>query len=272
MLEAAFWGFVGGSALIIGAEVAFRFALSQLVVGLVMAFGIGTLISSIAFELVEASLEVADAWLTWLGLATGAITFFLGDRAIARMGSPSKNDAALTDETGDAGGRSGVGQSETGEADSAETEDGEGRNGSSGMGIALGAALDGVPESAALGISLAAGGGISVPLLAAIWISNFPESLGSSGSMVKSGRTKGWVRSLWWRIALVGTVAAALGYWVITISDTPTGAFVQTFAAGALLTMIADEMAPEAFGKASLYTGLATTAGFVLAVFLGTLE
>ena len=70
----------------------------------------------------------------------------------------------------------------------------------------------------------------------------------------------------------VSTLAAAVGYWVISNTSEPTGAFVQAFAAGALLTMIADEMGPQAFGKSALFTGLATTAGFVLAVFLVTLE
>lgn len=265
MLEAALWGFVGASALVIGVEIAFRFRLSPMVIGLIMAFGVGTLISSIAFELVEESLEVAEPWLVWLGLITGAVTFFLGDRAISRAADASSKKKAAV-----AAGPSRDAAVSPRDGGDAEDDDGDAANGS-GMAIALGAALDGVPESAALGMSLAAGGGVSAPLLAAIWISNLPESLGSSMGMIKSGHSARWVRWLWWRIALMSTGAAAIGYWVITISDTATGAFVQTFAAGALLTMIADELAPEAFGKASLYTGLATTAGFVLAVLLGTL-
>ncbi len=155
-----------------------------------MAFGVGTLISSIAFELVEESLQVAEPWLVWVGLITGAATFFLGDRAISR--------AAVAVDDGD-------------------------DEGSSGMAIALASTLDGVPESAALGMSVAASGGVSAPVLAAVWISNFPESLGSTVGMVTSGRDKGWIRWPWWRIALMSTVAAAVGYWVVTISDTATG-------------------------------------------------
>ena len=245
MLEAAFWGLIAASALVIGAEIAFAFKLSRMAIGLVMAFGVGTLISSIAFELVEPSLALAEGWVVAAGLAVGAVVFFLGDRAIARMGG-SKRKSADGDESG-------------------ESEDG-------GMGIALGSALDGIPESAALGMSIATTGGVSIALLAAIWISNLPESLGSSVGMIKTGRPKHWVRGLWWSIAMVCTVSAALGFWIISSVDPATGAVVQAFAAGALLTMIADEMAPEAFGKSALYTGLATTAGFILAVFLGTLE
>jgi ZIP family zinc transporter len=130
MLEAAFWGFIGASALVIGAEVAFAFKLSRMVIGLIMAFGIGTLVSSISFELVEESLEVSEGWLVGLGLAVGAVAFFLGDRAIARMGGSGRKNPDGAEEGG----------------------------GDSGLGIALGSALDGIPETAALGISLAAGG------------------------------------------------------------------------------------------------------------------
>lgn len=243
MLEAAFWGFIGASALMLGAEVAFRFNLSRMTIGLIMAFGIGAMISAIAFELVVPAMEAADGWLVALSVLLGAGVFFLGDRAVANLGGSKRKNPDAQDEGG----------------------------GDSGMGIALGSVLDGVPESAALGMSLV-GGAVSPALLASIWLSNFPESLGSSVNMLKSGRSKKWVRLLWFSIALVSAVSAAVGYAVVNGTDALTGAVVQAFAAGALLAMVVDEMAPEAFGKSRLYTGLATSAGFVLALFLTSLE
>jgi ZIP family zinc transporter len=90
--------------------------------------------------------------------------------------------------------------------------------------------------------------------------------------MAKSGKTKTWIRILWLGIAGVSALSAAIGFAIVNGTDARTGAVVQAFAAGALLTMIADEMAPEAFGKSALYTGLATSAGFVLALFLTSFE
>jgi ZIP family zinc transporter len=77
---------------------------------------------------------------------------------------------------------------------------------------------------------------------------------------------------LWLTIAGVSALSAAIGYAVVNSVDAATGAVVQAFAAGALLAMVVDEMAPEAFGKSQLYTGLATASGFVLALFLTSLE
>ena len=49
-----------------------------------------------------------------------------------------------------------------------------------GPALALGAFLDGIPEQAVLGIGLASGEGVSVGLLAAIFVSNLPEAIGSA--------------------------------------------------------------------------------------------
>ena len=144
--------------------------------------------------------------------------------------------------------------------------------GSSGLGIVLGTVLDGIPESAVLGITMATGGAVSFSLLASIWNSNFPESLGATVGLEKVSMPRRSIRLMWWGIVLVSGLAAALGYLVVSQSSDKNGAFVQAFAAGALLTMIADEMAQEAFERAAKAAGLATTLGFILALFLTSLE
>lgn len=243
ILEAAFWGLVGASALVVGAEVAFRFNLSSKVIGLIMAFGVGALISSVSFELVLPSLENATTLQVSLGLLVGALTFFIGDMLIGRLGANKRR----------------------------KNPDGP-KEGSSGLGIVLGTVLDGIPESAVLGMSLATGDGVSVALLSSIWISNFPETLGATIGLDKSGTSRRNIRLMWWGIVLVSALSAAVGYAVVSNVSGRTGAFVQAFAAGALLTMIADEMAPEAFSRAHIATGIATVLGFILAVFLTSLE
>lgn len=239
--EAAFWGLVGASALVVGAEVAFAFDLSNKLIGLIMAFGVGALIAAISFELVVPSLQTATTAQVSLGLLAGALTFFVGDRLIGRLGSGRKNPDGPDE-------------------------------GSSGPGIVLGTVLDGIPESAVLGMSLATGDGVSIALLSSIWISNFPEALGATVGLEKSGAPRRNIRLLWLGIALVSALSAGIGFVVVSNSSDRTGAFVQSFAAGALVTMIADEMAPEAYSRAASAAGLATTLGFILAVFLTSLE
>jgi len=247
MAEAAFWGFIGASSLIVASELAFAFKFSKMVIGLIMAFGVGALISSVAFELVVPALDDADGWVVALSMAVGSLVFFFGDRAIANMGGSNRKNPD--------------GNSADGESD-----------GDGGLGIVLGTVLDGIPESAVLGMSLVGGGGVSVALLAGIWVSNFPESLGSTVNLLKSGWKKSKIRMMWWAIAGVSAISAGLGFVVVNNIDAATGAVVSAFAAGALLTMIADEMAPEAYERSQIYAGLATVAGFSFALFLTSLE
>ncbi len=240
--QAAFWGLIGASALIVGAEVAFALRLGSKVIGLIMAFGVGALISSISFELVLPSLETAGTVQVSIGLLIGALTFFIGDYLIERLGGSGRKSSDGPEE------------------------------GSSGLGIVLGTVLDGIPESIVLGMSLATGDGVSIALLSAIWISNVPEALGASVGLDKSGTPRRRIRMMWWGIVLVSALSAAVGYAMVSGSSDRSGAFVQAFAAGALLTMIADEMAPEAYSRAAKAAGIATTFGFVLALFLTSLE
>jgi ZIP family zinc transporter len=234
VIQAAVWGFVAASALPIGALVAMRTTLSTRTVGAIMAFGAGTLISAVTFELVEQAFDRADLWPVVAGLGLGAVAFTAGDAALVRAGGRRHRDGS-----GDAGG-------------------------DAGLTIALGAVVDGVPESLVLGISLASGGAISTTFLIAVFISNLPESLASTRGMLDAGHPRGRVLLLWLVVALVSAVVAAIG---ATLDGLDQGivALVQSFAAGALLALIADSLLPDAYREAGLRTGLFVVLGFALA-------
>jgi ZIP family zinc transporter len=244
VIEAAFWGMVASSSLIIGAEVTFGVRLSRMVVGLIMAFGVGALIASVSFELIVPAMESSGTGRVALGLATGSVVFFVGDLLIERLGSESTD------------------------TDQSETASEGGR---SSLGMVLGTVLDGIPESAVLGMSLVAGGEVSAALLVGIWIANFPGSLAATIGMQASGWSRGRIRAIWLGVMTASAVAAAVGFLVVEHSSTLTGSFVEAFAAGALLTFIADELMPEAYERSSIYAGLATTAGFAVAGLLTSL-
>ncbi len=237
MAEAAFWGFAGGLALVIGALIAVlpRRPIPKRAIAYVMAFGAGVLISAVAFDLTEEAIAIGGGDAAAVGLAAGALTFFAGDRLVQR--------------------RSGGGE---------PTDEDPG-------GIVLGALLDGIPESAAIGITLLAGGGVSISFIAAVFISNLPESISASAEM-KAKRSRAWILSLWLGIAIVSAVAAALGYQLLGGASENAIAVVKAFAGGAILCMLADTMMPEAFDQSdkSLKVGLVTVLGFALAALLST--
>lgn len=243
MGEAFAWGAFGGAALIIGAAIGVWFPLSKRVVGLVMALGAGVLISAVAFDLVEEAVDTSrGAGGVAAGMAAGALTFFVGDSLIDRMGGDNRK--------------------------SVSGEQSEG----SGLAIVLGAVLDGIPESIVLGLTLLGGGGISVAFVAAVFISNLPEGLAASTGLSASGWSSGRILGLWTGVTLVSALAALAGYAVFDTASPSTIAFVLAFAGGAVLTMLADTMMPEAFEHAGPLVGIVTTAGFALAFALHTIE
>jgi len=146
------------------------------------------------------------------------------------------------------------------------------RRGGGGTDLALGALLDGIPEQMVLGIGIAAGDGVGVGLLVAIFVSNLPESIGASGDLRAAGHSPGAIRRIWIGIAAVCTLAGVAGYALADAVSGGSQAAINGFAAGALLVMLVDSMIPEAREKAGPSAGLVSVLGFAVAAGLSGLS
>ena len=234
MIESLGWGALAASSLVLGAVLALLRSWSDRVVGLVLGFGAGALIASVSFELAEEGLRIGSTYAVAGGLALGGLTYFVADRLVDRWGARSGGSSAGTP-------------------------------------LAVGAFLDGIPEQAVLGIGIASGGGVSAALVVAIFASNLPEAIGSAADMQKAGHSRRSVLTLWAGVAACCAAATVAGTVLADAVSSDAQAFVDGFAAGALLTMLIDSMVPEAKDKAKDLAGLATVAGFALAAGLSLL-
>lgn len=236
MLEAFLWGLVATSSLLIGALVVRFRPPTERTLGTVMAFGAGVLISALSFELVAEAVEVSGGMGgTAAGFFAGAVVFTLGDLAISRWDYSNRKSI-----------------------------DGEPHKAPS-FAIVLGILLDGVPESAVLGLTLLQTGQIGVAMLVAVFVSNLPESIAASSSLRASGWSHRRVMMLWTGIAVVCAVATMLGYALLDGASPSTMAFILGFAGGAILAMLATTMIPEAYEHAGRWAGMATVVGFAVA-------
>jgi len=242
MGEALFWGLIASSSLVLGGLVGIHVRMPSRWVGVIMAFGAGVLISAVAYELVGEAVETAaGGGGVAIGLFGGALTFYAGDALIGRLG----------DRQGEAGGEAA---------------------GGSALSIVLGTVLDGIPETAVLGLSLLAGDGVSVAVLAAVFLSNLPEAIAATTGLLAAGWPRGRVLGMWALVGAVCGLAALAGYVLLDGASPRTVAIVLAFAGGAVLTMLADAMMPEAFERGGKLSGLATTLGFALAFAISELE
>ncbi len=244
MFAAALWAFVGAGALIVGALLGFWLNVSKKTLGLIMGFGAGTLLSAISFDLVLEAFKEAEGLPIVFGLLTGAFAFWGGDLLIERMqtrkqpsGGPDTR-RSLDDEPG------------------------------SGLQLALGATLDGVPESVAIGLTMLGGNPVSAAIVIAVFLSNVPEGMAASVELARTGYSKARIMAIWIAVVILCVVAAAVGF--VALGDSPprTIALIQSFAAGSILAMLAITMMPQAFAKGGRAVGLVTVLGFILAAGL----
>ena len=230
------WGAFAACSLLIGALIAFTYRFSVRSIGLIMAFGSGVLISAVSFDLIQESFDLAGGGgRVVFGFLTGCLVFFGGDELIARLGGAQRKDPSGEQSSGDA------------------------------LGIVLGSVLDGVPESMVIGLTLNHGGSIGVAYITAVFLSNLPEGISATRGLSDSGWPHRRILVLWTIVVAVSALASLAGFVLLEGASNDTVAFVQAFAGGAILTMLATTMMPEAFENGGTRVGIATTLGFAVA-------
>jgi ZIP family zinc transporter len=238
MLTAVLWGGLASAALLVGYYLAER-GLSNRTIGIVMGFGAGALLSAIAYELVPESALGGGGMA--VAFCIGALAFFGADWLIDHRGGADRKDIT--------GGQVG-----------------------SGSAIFIGTLLDNVPESIILGMGLALGGAINVAFLAAVFISNLPEGVAGTLNLEASGRSRRNIFWMWTALVIISALCAGLGYIIIRWLPSADGHLAQAFAAGAMLTMLADAMMPEAFEHGGKLVGIMTVMGFLVAAILAVMQ
>jgi ZIP family zinc transporter len=244
-LQAGLWGLLAGAALVIGALIAYNFSIKTRVIATVMAFGSGILISTLSFDLMDEAFKTGGIISTAAGFVGGAAIYTFINYILSKKGAKHRK-------------RSGDQQPKKSES-------------GTGLALAAGALIDGIPESIAIGLSMLKGGTVSLIAVIAIFLSNIPEGLSSVVGMKKAGRSLNYIFGVWGGIAVASGVASLLGYAVFQNFVPDVIAATTAIAAGAMLAMLVDTMIPEAFDEARNFAGFITVIGFLVAFMLSKL-
>jgi len=243
MWDAFLWGLLATSSLILGGIIATRFSLSKKALGVIMAFGAGTLISAISYELIFEAVKLGKGTgFPAYGLFAGALTFFFADKVIARFGAGATMDIEGS------------------------------KHSSLIIPMVLAIILDGIPESIVIGLGIFEGGGVSLAMLVAVFISNLPEAIAGTTGMKASGWSRKRISFLWIVIALVCAASSVAGFSLFSGASERWLSFIQAFAGGAILIMIANSMIPEAYEHGGKLAGIFTVLGFFVSVAVVILE
>jgi ZIP family zinc transporter len=233
---------LAASSLVLGAAISLRFRIGLGTIGLIMGFGAGVLISAVAFDLVEEAVGVTSGHgAVLLGLFAGCGVFFGGDWLIDRSGGAGRKSAGGGDR-------------------------------SSALAIVLGTILDGIPESVVIGLTIFESGSVGAAYLVAVFVSNVPEAISSSVGLRASGWRPRRILGMWTLITVISGLASLVGYVALQDASPSAVAFMLAFAAGAILTMLADTMMPEAYEHGGRLVGVVTTLGFAVAFMIDQLD
>ena len=227
MLEALFLGAVAQSSLILTGLAVYVVNVPSRIVGAIAGYGVGALLGAIAFDLIPES-EVLPTLESALWLLVGAAVYVVADYFVEnRLGSG----------------------------------DGDGP-----LGIVVGSVVDGVPESLIFGIGIATLQPLSIPFLAAVFISNVPQALAPSAELAKQGWRPARMTLMWAGVVIACGLAAGLGFLGASLLPDAIGGRAAAFAAGGLLAMLTNSLVPFAYERAGTLAGVTSVIGFALAV------
>lgn len=240
MNQAILYGLLSGLSLVLGAALGIFFSFKRKIIAAFMAFGSGVMICALTFGLMQKAFEHGGFDAIIIGFLLGGLVFIGVDYLLHYFGGRKHKYHQIIDSKKD----------------------------TSGALITTGAILDGIPESIALGISIFAGQGLGILMLAAIFLSNFPESISSVNGLRKEGFSKTKIFWLWFSVGITTALIVVSSYLFLRNLDFNTLGILESFAAGAILAMLADSMIPEAYKEGGFAVAILTIFGFLSAFII----
>jgi zinc transporter, ZIP family len=232
------WGALSSVGLVVGAVAGSFSRLSHHAIALAMSLGAGLLLAAASLELAAEAIRIAGPRPAVVSLPLGAAVLSAANALLARFGAAHRKRCG-----------------------ECTPQPSESQQPGSGVAIALGTALDAVPEVLVLGLALRQPA-VALELGIAISVGNLPEALSGAAGMRSAGRSDRYILLLWSVIAIGAAVAIAAGYAAFGSLGQPWPPRLQAFGAGALLAMTAETMIPEAFHNSPRFSGFLAAIGF----------
>ena len=237
------WGALSSAGLVVGAVVGVYSRLRHHAIALAMSVGAGLLIAAASLELATEAIRVAGPVPAVVSLLLGAVVLSASNAVLARFGAANRKRCG-----------------------ECTPQPSEAQQPGSGLAIALGTAIDAVPEALVLGLTLRER--IPLELLVAIAVGNLPEALSGAAGMRLAGRRDRYILLFWGAISLGAALATAAGYAAFAYLGQSSTPHLQAFGAGALLAMTAETMIPEAFHNSPRFSGLLAVIGFSVVLLM----
>ena len=215
------------------------------VTALFLAFSSGLLISLLCFDLMRVALEIGGIGPALTGFFLGLISYVVLNRMIGAQGIKRRCSSSC----------GGIGNL---------TEEQQGEHATA-MALLFGAALDGIPESISIGVSLLDNPLVSVSVIAAIAVANIPEGLASGAGLRRSGFSPSRIFRIWSVVVLLCVMAAVMAHVLMASAPVALKAITTAFAGGGVLAMTLQTVIPEAYEETQDYVSILGGLGFAVA-------
>ena len=223
-LEALGWGFIAFFIQPVSAIFGAKFNISKKLISIALAFTSGVLIALLTYDLLDVSFELGGLFPTIIGLLMGIFSYIFLNKFISNIGvrlahSPSSNKRCKDDNNDE----------------------------KLSYALIVGALIDGIPESASIGISLLENRIVSASIIVGIIIANIPEAIASGAGLKNSGYNLKNIALIWLIVAFLCSFSSFLAFIFLSNASLSLQALIIALAGGGVLAMVLQSVVPEAY-------------------------
>lgn len=222
------------SAFLIGAILSIFIQYPERIRADLAALSAGIFFSTISFSLVDEALREGSFITMVVGFIIGAVVFSVINRILQRRSnSKTKNKDISSSKT-----------------------------------VIIGTFLDSFPESIFIGVIIALNLQGLMAAVLALFIGNVTATMEGAKRMVDVSKRKSYILKPWFFIFVIVTIGGPLGWYLEKPLNPEQLSMIISFAAGALMAFITEELIPQAYKRVELHIGLSASFGFIIALAL----
>ena len=222
------------SAFLIGAILSIFIQYPERIRADLAALSAGIFFSTISFSLIDEALREGSFITMVIGFIIGAVVFSVINRILQRSSnSNTKNKDIVSSKT-----------------------------------VIIGTFLDSFPESIFIGVIIALNLQGLMAAVLALFIGNVTATMEGAKRMVDVSKRKSCILKPWLYIFVIVTIGGPLGWYLEKPLNPEQLSMIISFAAGALMAFITEELIPQAYKRVELHIGLSASFGFIIALAL----
>lgn len=227
------------------------------------SFSAGIFIGTVTFSIIEEAINLGNIYTLGFGFGIGAITFSITRYLLQKKPSPiGKNYFENPVDSNSTPDEENSNHDNNGNSEVQKEKKGSGRL------IIIGTLADSHPETIMIGVMIALGIPGLFPTALTLFIGNFAATIVGTRELIAEDESKRKIVHKWSMVFIFVSIGGPIGYLLTLVLNEYYLSIIFSFAAGALMSFVTEELIPDAYRKVNWHIGLSACLGLFVSFII----